>query len=75
MRRKIELLGMREEPPLGLRQLNDEIDKRRVPLQDEDHPGNDPHLVPGFPRLCSGTFPERFRSVSVSVGSKEIRII
>ena len=60
-----------EEPHLGLNQLNDGTDRRRVPLQDEDHPGNDPHLVPGFPHLCSGMFPERFRSASVSVGSRE----
>ena len=43
-----------EEPCLRLSQLNDGIDRWRVPLQDEDHPGNDPHLVPGFPRM----FPE-----------------
>ena len=43
-----------EELRLGLSPLNDGTDRRRVPLQDEDHPGNDPHLVPGFPRLCSG---------------------
>ena len=64
-----------EEPPLGLSQLDDETDRRRVPLQDEDHPGNDPHLVPGFPHLCSGTVPKRFRSVYVSVGSTEVRQI
>ena len=46
-----------------------------VPLQDEDHPENDPHLVPGFPGLCSGMFPERFRRMSAFVGSKEIRLI
>ena len=56
-------------------QLNDGIDRRRVSVQDEDHPGNDPHLVPDFPRLCSGMFPERFRSASVSVGSEETRLI
>ena len=60
-----------EEPRLGLNQLNDVTDRRRVPLQDEDHPGNDPHLVPAFSRLCFGTLPERFRSVSVPVGSKK----
>ena len=60
-----------KEPRLGLSQLNDGIDRRRVPLQDEDHLGNDPHSVPGFPRLCSGMF----RSALVSVGSREIRLI
>ena len=64
-----------EEPRLGLNQLNDGTDKRRVPLQDEDHPGNHHHLVPGFPTLCFGKFPERFRSASVSVVSREIRVI
>ena len=50
-----------EEPRLGLNQINDATDRRRVPLQDEDHLENDPHLVPGFPRLCSGMIAERFR--------------
>ena len=67
-------LGRCEEPRLCLSQLNDGIDRRRIPLQDQDHPGNDPHLVPSFPRLCSGMFPERFRSASISVGSREIRL-
>ena len=40
-----------EKPCQGLNQLNDGTDKRRVPLQDEDHHGNDLHLVLGFPRL------------------------
>ena len=43
-----------QETHLGLNQLNDGTDRRRVPHQDEEHPGNDPHLVPDFPRLCSG---------------------
>ena len=60
---------------MGVSQLNDGIDRRRIPLQDEDHPGNDPQFVPVFPNLCSRMFPERFRSASVSVGSREIRII
>ena len=64
-----------EEPRLCVNQLNEGIERRRVPLQDEDHPGNDPHLVPGFPRLCSGLFPERFRSASLSVGSEQTRLI
>ena len=70
-----ELSGISDEPRLGLNQMNDVTNRRRVPLQDEDHPGNDPHLVPGFPRLCSGTFPERFRSVSVPVDSRESRLV
>ena len=65
----------REKPRLGLSQLKDGSDRLRVALQDEDHPANDPHLVPAFPRLCSGMFPKRFRSVSVSVGSTEVRLI
>ena len=64
-----------EEPRLCLSHLNDGTDRWRVPLQDEDHPGNDPHLVPGFPPLCSGMFPKGLRSASVSVGSREIRLI
>ena len=64
-----------EEPRIGLSHLNDGTDRRRVPLQDKDHPGNNPHLVPDFPRLCSGMFPERFWSASVSVGSREIRLV
>ena len=66
-----DLLSPCEEPRLCLRQLNDGIDRRRVPLQDEDHPGIDLHLVPRFPRLCFGMSPERFRSASASVGSEE----
>ena len=52
-----------EEHRLGLNLLNDGTDRRRVAPQDEDHPGNDPQLVPGFPCLCWGLFPERFRCV------------
>ena len=40
-----------------------------------DHSGNDLQLISGFPRPCSGIYPERFRRVSVSVGSGEIRLI
>ena len=63
------------EPRLCLSQWNDGIGKRRIPLQDEDHSGIRPHSLPSFPRLCSGMFPERFRNASVSVGSREIRLI
>ena len=68
-------LALLWEVPLGLSQLNDVTERRRVPLQDEDHPGNDPHLVPRLLRLCSGMILERFRSVSASVDSKNIRSI
>ena len=44
-------------------------------LQDEDHSGSRPHSFPGFPRLCSGMFPERFRNAYVSVDSREFRLI
>ena len=47
----------------------------RCLLQDEDHSGSRPHSFPGFPRLCSGMFPERFRCAFVSVGLTEIRLI
>ena len=67
--------GKCQEPRLCLSQLNDGIDRQRVPLQDEDHSGSRPQSFPGFPRLCSGMFPERFRSASVFVGSREIRLI
>ena len=70
-----ELLPLYEEPRLGLKQLNDVIDRQKVPLQDGNLPVNDPHVVPGFPRLCAGTFPERFRSLSAHVGSREICLV
>ena len=40
---------------LCLSQLNDGIDRRSVPLQDEDHSESPPHSFSGFPRLwkCS----------------------
>ena len=44
----------------------------RCLLQDEDNSGSPPHSFPG---LCSGMFPERFRNVSLSVGSREICLI
>ena len=46
---------------MGLSQLDCRHDRQRTPLQDEDHSGNDPRLVPGFLRQCSGMFPEWFR--------------
>ena len=63
------------EPRLGLNQLSGATYRLRSPLQDEGHSGNDPHLGPGFLRLCYGMSPERFRSVSVPMGSREIRLI
>ena len=47
----------------------------RYLFQVEDHSGSRPHSFSGFPRFCFGMFPERFRSASVSVGSREIRLI
>ena len=45
-----------ERPPLGLSQLNCWTDSQRTPLQDGDHSGNDPQLVPDFLCQCSGMF-------------------
>ena len=59
----------------GLNWLSDGTDRWRIPLQDEDNSGKNPHSVPGFPRLCSGMFPKRFRTVSVPTGSREIRLV
>ena len=42
-----------------------------LPLQDEDHSGNDPQLFPGSLYLNSGVSPERVRSEPGLVGSKE----
>ena len=71
----LDLLSPCEEPRICHSHMNDGIDRRSVPLQDEDHLGNDPHLVPGFQRLCSGVFPERFPSASLSVASEETPLI
>ena len=60
---------------LGLSQLGCWRDRHRTPFQDGDHSGNDPRLVLGFLRRHSGLFPERFQRMSVSVGSREIRLI
>ena len=40
-----------------------------------NHSRSRPHSFPGFPRLCSGMFPEWFRNASVSVDSREYRLI
>ena len=62
--------GICERSRLGLSQLDYWHDKQRTQLQDGDHSGNDPRLVPAFPRQCSGMF----RRMSVFVGSGEIRL-
>ena len=46
-------------------------ERQKIPLRDRHHSGNDPQLVPGFPSRCWGMFPERFRGMSVPVGSRE----
>ena len=61
-----------EEPRLGLNGMSNETDRGKIPLRVEDHSGNDPHLVPDFPHLCSGMFPERSRIASVPADSREI---
>ena len=63
--------AMCEEYRLGLNRMSDGTDRRRIPLQDEDHSGHDPHLLPGFLCLCSGMFPKRFPTVSVPACSRE----
>ena len=52
----LELLTPCEEPRLCLKQMINGTDRRKIPLQDEDHLGNDSLMVPGFPHLCSGSF-------------------
>ena len=44
-------LQQSEELRLGLNQLNDRADRRRVPLYDDDHPGNDAHWFQVF-HIC-----------------------
>ena len=39
-------------------------DRRRDPLQDEDHSGSRPHSFPGYYLMRSGRAPEWFRSGS-----------
>ena len=57
-----------------LNPLSDGTDKRRTRLQHDHHFGNNPHLVPEFSSLFPGMLPERFRSLSVLVGSTEIHL-
>ena len=60
---------------LGLSQLDCWTNRQKTPLQNGDHSGNDPQLVPDFLCHCFGMFLERFRRVPVFVGSREIRLI
>ena len=46
-------------------------DSKRHPFQDEDHPGNDPHLFPGSPYSNSGISPEHLRGELGLVGSEK----
>ena len=62
-------------PYLGLSQLNCGISRLWTPRQDGYWSGNDLQLVPGFPRRCSGMYPERFHRVSVSVVLRKLRLI
>ena len=71
----LELLSPCEKPRLGLNQFNCRMDRLRIPLQDGNNSGNDHQLFPGFLRVCSGIFPERFLSMSVPVGSREFRLV
>ena len=64
-----------KDPPVGLNELSHWTVKMRIPLQVEDIPRNDPHLVPSFLRMCCGMFPEKFRSVSVPVGSRVFHLV
>ena len=63
-----------EQPRLGLNQLSDGIGRLKIPLRDEDQYVDEPLLVFAFLCVCSGIFPERFRSVSIPVGSREILV-
>ena len=63
--------GMCEKYLPGLTHLNYWWDRQRTQLEDGDHSGNDTHLVPDFLHQYSGMFPERFRKVTLSVGSKK----
>ena len=67
--------GRCEEPFLGLNRSAEETDRRRILLEDEHQSGYDRPLVPSFPRLCSGMFPERLRTVSVLVVPRENRLV
>ena len=65
----------REELRLGLNGVSDGTDRRSILPQDEDFSVNDRHWVPGFLRLCSKVFPERFQIISVFVGASENRLV
>ena len=65
-----EILSPCERSRPCLSQLGCWQNKQRFPVQDGDHSGDDPHLVPGFVRQRSGVFPERFRRMSVRLVSR-----
>ena len=52
-----------EMPLLYLSQLSWWTDRKRNPLEDEDHSENDPQLVSGYKRKFPGTVPEKVRRV------------
>ena len=66
--------GCYERSHLGLSHLGCWHDRQRTPLQDWDPSGNDPRLVSGSLHQRSGKLSERFRTISVSVGSREVRL-
>ena len=71
----LELMSPCLKHLLALSQMNDGSYRLRIPLQDGDLSGNVPHLKTKYLCPCSGMFAERFRSVSGSVGSIEIRLV
>ena len=60
---------------MSLNRLTEGTGRRRTLLQDEDHSGNNPRLIPGIPSLCSEMLPDRFRIVSVLVRSRKIHLV
>ena len=74
MRTNIGAVSLRSCPAFIERELFVKLKVKRY-YQNEDHSGSRPHSFPGYPRLCFGMFPERFRSASVNVGSEESRLI
>ena len=59
----------------GSNQLSWRTDRSRTLLRDEHHFWNDLHFIPFFLCLCSGIFRQRFWIVSVSAGSRELRLV
>ena len=64
---------MKKKGRRGNRQF-DVPNKRRIPFQNEDHPGKVFHLVRGFERLYTGRLVKWFQSVPVPVNSRDIRL-